>query len=400
MLKKILLLFLIFPFFVNSQIRFEKGYFITEDGKRIECFIKNVDWLNNPTKFEYKASLDETNIILKSTDDVKEFGVNSQFKFVKAKVLVDKSREYIKAVSDVSEFRDPIWEEETIMLKVLVQGIASLYYYHNLGSIRFFYNKNNSKITQLVFKEYSTDGLTINKNLGYKNELVNFLTCEKTNKINIERLEYNERDLVNYFTKYNDCFDTTTQVSSQIRLYKKERVNFNFVAGLNYSNIESSFRGVYQNNGISTISAVSPKIALQVENILSFHNSKWSVLANLTYENFRVYNDDFQSKPDFQYNQLLFDFGFRHYMFVTKKTAFFASLLLEFKVMNKTTENSFYGGSILQRAQTKPNLGFGISHGKINVELKYRTSADNIYTIATEAKRINNISTLVSYRIF
>ena len=53
------LLFLSFIGF--TQIRFEKGYFITNYGKRIDCFIKDIDWKNNPTKFDYKLNEEGAN---------------------------------------------------------------------------------------------------------------------------------------------------------------------------------------------------------------------------------------------------------------------------------------------------------------------------------------------------
>lgn len=43
-----------------SQIAFEKGYFINESNKRVDCLIKNVDWRSNPKKFEYKLSQNDT----------------------------------------------------------------------------------------------------------------------------------------------------------------------------------------------------------------------------------------------------------------------------------------------------------------------------------------------------
>ena len=46
--------FLFYLTFSYSQITFEKGYFISNDGIKTECFIKNLDWRNNPTEFEYK----------------------------------------------------------------------------------------------------------------------------------------------------------------------------------------------------------------------------------------------------------------------------------------------------------------------------------------------------------
>ena len=51
------LLFLVFVLLHNhsfSQINFESGYFINNDGERIDCWIKNVGWGSNPNSFTYR----------------------------------------------------------------------------------------------------------------------------------------------------------------------------------------------------------------------------------------------------------------------------------------------------------------------------------------------------------
>ena len=48
----------LFSTFLFAQINFEKGYIITERGNRLEVFIKNEDWKNNPTSIDYKNSLE------------------------------------------------------------------------------------------------------------------------------------------------------------------------------------------------------------------------------------------------------------------------------------------------------------------------------------------------------
>ncbi len=58
-----------------SQITFENGYFINDEGQKIECLIKNVDWRSNPTKFEYKVSADAS-AQTASITTVKEFAIN------------------------------------------------------------------------------------------------------------------------------------------------------------------------------------------------------------------------------------------------------------------------------------------------------------------------------------
>lgn len=56
MRKQILVLALITisQFDSYAQIIFENGYFINELNQKVECFIKNIEWRNNPTEFEYK----------------------------------------------------------------------------------------------------------------------------------------------------------------------------------------------------------------------------------------------------------------------------------------------------------------------------------------------------------
>ena len=56
-MKKLLLILLAFTLqLFSAQIKFEKGYLITNNGERKEILIKNKDWLNNPTEFTYKIA--------------------------------------------------------------------------------------------------------------------------------------------------------------------------------------------------------------------------------------------------------------------------------------------------------------------------------------------------------
>ena len=57
-----------------GQIRFEKGYFITNENQRTECLIKNVDWKNNPHEFLYKLK-DRKETQKGTIQSVKEFGI-------------------------------------------------------------------------------------------------------------------------------------------------------------------------------------------------------------------------------------------------------------------------------------------------------------------------------------
>ena len=91
-IKKHILILLVAIFSIDSytQIQFENGYYIDNSNQRIECQIKNSDWRNNPTEFEFRFSNDgkpqKANI-----ESVKEFGVLGTMKYIRQNIDIDRS---------------------------------------------------------------------------------------------------------------------------------------------------------------------------------------------------------------------------------------------------------------------------------------------------------------------
>ena len=80
--------FLMLTFLISAQIfyaqfLFDQGYIINNNNERIDCLIKNIDWKDKPKIFEYKLNENdvETN---GSTDNIREFGVLDESRFVRA----------------------------------------------------------------------------------------------------------------------------------------------------------------------------------------------------------------------------------------------------------------------------------------------------------------------------
>jgi len=178
----------ILSFNCYSQIKFEKGYYINISNQKIECLIKNLDWKNNPIAFKYKLSENsepkDSNI-----KAVKEFGIYNVSKYITRTVKIDKSSENF---SYMSNDKNPIFKEEQLFLKVLVEGKSNLYEYTNSNLIRYFYNIENSNIEQLIYKSFKTSDNKVGKNNRFKQQLWNDLKCStiKTNKV--KNLEYNK----------------------------------------------------------------------------------------------------------------------------------------------------------------------------------------------------------------
>mgnify|MGYP001319545011 FL=1 len=122
-------------FTTSAQITFEHGYYINNEGLKVDGLIKNLDWVYNPVQFDFKKSINApiNNIELQ---DIKEFGIDGGSKYIKKTVDIDKSSNDIVSLTS---YRIPTFEKETVLLKVLIEGSASLYQYQEQNLIRFFY---------------------------------------------------------------------------------------------------------------------------------------------------------------------------------------------------------------------------------------------------------------------
>ena len=151
-----------------AQNKFQQGYFINNSGQKIECLIQNDDWKNNPSNFKYKTS-ETSEVQTGNLANVKEFVITGKSKYQKFKVDIDRSS---NKATQLSTKRTAEFSNETLFLKVLVEGSnASLYSYIESNLRRYFYKKPNGPVTQLVYKQYISSNQGVRKNESYKNQL-------------------------------------------------------------------------------------------------------------------------------------------------------------------------------------------------------------------------------------
>jgi hypothetical protein len=168
-MKKLIIIVTTFlTFNIYAQITFEKCYFISNSNEKVNCLIKNNDWKLNPSEIKYKLS-ENSEAKTAYLKGVKEFGFFGDAKYVRRNIKIDRSSSNI---NNLSKQRNPVFKEEQIFLKLLIEGEASLYIYEDIGLKRYFYNINSSNIEQLVFKSYVTDKNQIKKNNLFKQHLL------------------------------------------------------------------------------------------------------------------------------------------------------------------------------------------------------------------------------------
>ena len=188
-------------FTVSAQITYQKGYFIDNEGAKIEGLIKNIDWRNNPNSINYKGHENDDNQTV-SIEEIQEFGIYGFSKYVKADVQLDLSSSNL---NNLNYDKNPDFVADTLFLKVLVEGTATLYGYTAKHLTRYFFKLQNSEIEPLIFKKYRLEGDKVRSNNQFKQQLHNSLSCQGLSSINISGVEYKKKDLEKYFVDYNNC---------------------------------------------------------------------------------------------------------------------------------------------------------------------------------------------------
>lgn len=397
MKKHLVVLFmLIFCLKTYSQIVFENGYFIDENDQRVECLIKNIEWQYNPAEFVYKLS-ETSDIQIASIHSVKEFGIKNVSKYVRAKVNIDRSSEDL---AKLTSNRCPAFQEETLFLKVLIEGKATLFIYEERGLKRFFYQTANSEINQLVHKSFLIDNNKIGYNNQYRQQLRNDLQCQDINFNDINKLEFFKNELVRFFIKYNNC-QNASYINYGAKNWK-DRVNLTVRPGVKHSSLSldnNTFS--FASEHIEFESSVSFRLGGEIEFFLPFNKNKWAVIIEPTYQDFKsqkVYNSQ---KIDVKYKSIELAFGVRHYFHFNERSKIFINSSFIWDLTTNSTIE-YDTGRILE-ISTFYNYAAGLGYNyynKYSIELRYHTIRNILVRYPYWNSEYKTISMVLGYSFF
>ncbi len=404
-----ILLFIATSFFANAQVSFEDAYFINNSGQKINCQIKNTDRKNNPTKFYYKLS-ENSEEILTNINFVKEFAFLSGSKYIRHNVNIDRSSDNLNKLSTINT---PEFKEEILFLKVLIEGKANLYSYHDGGLQRYFYKTDISNIEQLIFKKYKTLENKIGKNNRYRQQLLNNLKCQTISLEDVQNINYKQSNLLNLFLKYNKC--SNVESINHIKKAKEDLFNLSIRPGLNYAYLQLE-NTVLKLPKINFDNELSFRLGLEAEFIMPFNKHKWAILIEPTYQYYKTEKKDItyiqteaitrKSDVNVNYESIEIPISLRYYLFLNNNSKLFFNLSFILDVPLSNTIDvvdtiSVYFDDI--EINSKPNfaLGFGYNF-KSNYTLEMRVGLNREITNDTPYWQSNYTTTslILGYTIF
>ncbi|SDS14861.1 hypothetical protein SAMN05216503_2131 [Polaribacter sp. KT25b] len=394
-MNKIHILFLAIGLFYsincNSQISYVEGYYINNSNQKINCLIKDIDWKNNPQKFKYKTTeqAEDKTLTIKT---VKEFGINNVSKYIRAVVNIDMSS---RKLDQLSNEKDPIFKQEQLFLKVLIEGDASLFLYNYKSLRRYFYQTPNKDINQLVFKEYKSANNKIETNNKFRNQLYTNLKCNDITINDVNDVDYKKEELLNFFTKYNTCKNSEFINFEEKR--KSDSFNFTIRPGINSSSL-SIRNGAANSRNEDYDNEFNFRLGLELEFIMGFNNNKWALLIEPTYQYYKTNNEVLNySLNNADYQSIELPIGIRHYVFLNKTSKFFinGSYIYDLAINSKVRG--------LDAKSNSGNFAFGVGYkynNKYSVEFRYHTSRDILTDYVTWTSDYKTASIIFGYSIF
>ncbi|NML56215.1 porin family protein [Chryseobacterium cheonjiense] len=406
MKKVILSTFLAAAGFFNAQIKFEKGYFINNSGKKTEVLIKNIGWKNNPTEFTYK-DLGSEDVKKEKISNVQEFGIENTERYIRKTVMLDSSPNQL---DNLSNDRKPEFSEKTVFLKYILDGKADLLYYENENTNKFFFSIDDSEPKQLVYKPYFVNNGQVAYNDDYKNQIAEILDCGVDNK-KIEAAKYQIKDLSNLFSNYNLC-KAGNNIENKYSAAQKEGETFhlNIRPGINFSSLEATGSSSFSSRTTKFDGKSSFRIGLEAEFTLPFNKNKWSLFAEPTYQYYKAENES-SIYPEQQYSDLKYSnsidyksieipIGIRYYIFLNDKSKIFfnAAFVLDLPLSSTlnvySTDNKITSGSNLA-------VGAGYKYNdKFLIEIRVATQRDLVKESSYLSTKYQTASLILGYTLF
>jgi len=303
-----------------AQIRFQKGYFINTSGKKIECLIKNVDWEKNPSKFEYKSS-ENAEVLTATIDDVTEFAVPNEIRFVRQSVLIDRSNRDLNGISSTQQ---PDFQKETIFLRVVVEGKASLFRVRDSKNEKYFFSSQSSKVEQLIYKKYLLPGGDIGANNTFRQQLRNALQCKEIEVRDLKSLSYRRRELQKVFVTYNQC-ENADFVNWEATKDSMRSFVLTIRPGINYGRAKMRSAPIASSN-VDFDNQLTFRIGLEGDFTLPFHNRKWSLFAEPTYQYYKPASVSEPQRFTLTYQSLEIPIGIRHKFYMNDQSNIFINL--------------------------------------------------------------------------
>ncbi|RRJ92149.1 hypothetical protein [Flavobacterium macacae] len=286
--------------------------------KKPTVYFKNMSF-KDPSLVKFKFNEDSDFQLLK-VDDIIEFGIEGDSKFIKKKVNIDESLNY------ESYSKDPIFISKVLFLNVIVEGPCNLYSHYDGNKTRFFYQVGEgTEIVQLIYKKFHLNETNVIKeNNEFRNQLNTILKCDELTFNDFIKLKYVRNDIEKIVQRFNLCQGKSSKVFGE----KTEKIKFKYsvFALANQSN----FSVYYNYEDSEKLTKTNFGGGAEIAMVFSYGKSEVFFRGDLeqysgSSKHIGNQNNPVNERSDFTLEStfLNFNLGYRHNFFISSKNKIF-----------------------------------------------------------------------------
>ena len=379
----------------QSQNNFLEGSLTNKSGEQQKVLIQYKGWKQTPQKFNYQLPGSDE-LLIAEAGDFSELVIPGKGRYRVADVKIDvSSNKYARLSFD----REPIWQQQTLVLEEIISGGASLLFYKNTDFERFFYKKpESSEVIQLIYKKYKGEGSAPYENREFRKQLRDEFTCSGM-ETDVRSLVYELDELKGYIDAYNQCMGYESKIEVTAR--PKATFLFGLKGGL------ASYGGKYTRTililpsqetrqlGTDFERSLGLRLGVYGELVLPQQNRNWSVIVEGQFESFSTSGiwrnmTVIQTGPttvtgdqpwSLDVSHFVFSLGGRRYFYLADGKRLFLSaglnsnFVIDFgseKELGQVANRSSTGEFIRDLSEVHSfYAGFGFAFNKMNLELRY-----------------------------
>lgn len=386
-----------------AQEKFKEGYIVNNRHEKIPCLIRNSGDEESTQYFEYRLMGSKTTQRIELST-VEEFGIEGEFKCIRALISIDMSPDRIKSIKDTV----PQWEKGHAFLHVLFEGeLASLYSYNDHGTPLFFFSLEDSDIVPLVYKRYQVETSPniiqqILYNNMFRDQLDFYLACN--GKKSTDRIGYSKKQLVRYFEEFHKCRNSsyTLYRSAQTRkgiLLLKPGIGVGSMALDIQNTIDAAPKIRFDKES-------SIGFGIGAEYIFPFNRYKWAFFAEanyLTYKTGNITVGNEKNPPMYSgyaidYRSVELPVGINYYMNLDRNNRLFVKAAFVPYIIRSGSHIDFSDSYREEfSASSHTMFGIGYNYRSLGMEFDYYTPTNVTQNIYRRSSNLVRIALKASY---
>lgn len=275
----LILFMLLFTINGFSQNGYVNGYVVKTNGDTLKGQIYFPGWDVTPKQIQFhQANAAEEQF---SVSQLRSFSITGVDNYISSVVTIDISPVDDNSLQSVDS---SILRVDTIFLRVLVKGPASLYYYRGADQKQHYFIGKNDAVNELIYHRYKVTQNSlqfVREDKKFIGQLTYYMSDCPEMRNTFDNLKYSESSMQPVFISYANC-----KGSSSSFIAKQDNISarFGLLAGGSFSSVTFKGLGFENIQDASFNNAIGPVFGVKLDFYLIPKNKNYSLYDDLEFQ--------------------------------------------------------------------------------------------------------------------